>query len=196
MAHRRFSQAISEGDGISLIVEVADLDAARAAAAQGAEGVIVRRPIDGLRDAIELPILWRGQGRPSDAAAGGADAWALRVTDDDDDGDALAAEHADAEELGLDCVVEVRTERELELALERLDPEIFLLSSSGADEDEEPLDRVLSLLPGVPAGKLAIAEAPAATREDVLALERAGIDGVLVDAVDVADLVGGESPAV
>ncbi len=41
MAHRRFSQAISEGDGISLIVEVADLDAARAAAAQGAEGVIV-----------------------------------------------------------------------------------------------------------------------------------------------------------
>jgi hypothetical protein len=48
----------------------------------------------------------------------------------------------------------------------------------------------------VPAGKLAIAEAPAATREDVLALERAGIDGVLVDAVDVADLVGGESPAV
>jgi hypothetical protein len=71
MAHRRFSQAISEGDGISLIVEVADLDAARAAAAQGAEGVIVRRPIDGLRDAIELPILWRGQGRPSDAAAGG-----------------------------------------------------------------------------------------------------------------------------
>src|SRR3954454_24128933 len=104
MAHRRFSQAISEGDGISLIVEVADLDAARAAAAQGAEGVIVRRPIDGLRDAIELPLLWRGQGGPADAAAGGADACAVRVTTADDEGDALAAEQADAEEIGLYCV--------------------------------------------------------------------------------------------
>src|SRR6188472_3969181 len=116
MAHRRFSQAISEGDGISLIVEVADLEAARTAAAQGAEGVIVRRPIDGLRESIELPILWRGQGRSSEAAAGGADAWILRVTDDDGDGDGdvLVAELAEAEELGLDCVVDVRSEAELE----------------------------------------------------------------------------------
>ena len=90
MAQRRFSQAISEGDGISLLVEVGDVDAARAAAAQGAEGVIVRRPIDGLRDAVELPILWRGGGRPAEASAAGADAWIVRVNDDDD-GDLVAA---------------------------------------------------------------------------------------------------------
>jgi indole-3-glycerol phosphate synthase len=195
MAHRRFSQAISEGDGISLIVEVADLDAARAAAAQGAEGVIVRRPIDGLRDAIELPILWRGQGRPSDAAAGGADAWALRVTDDDDEGDALAAEHADAEELGLDCVVEVRTERELELALERLDPEIFLFSVDPGD-DADALQRALDLLPDVPAGKLAVAEVRVSGRDQVDELERAGVDAVIVGARSVAELVVDAAPEV
>jgi indole-3-glycerol phosphate synthase len=93
-------------------------------------------------------------------------------------------------------VAEVRDEDELELALERLDPEIFLLSSRGADEDEEPLERVLDLLPDVPAGKLAIAETPATTREDVVALERAGVDGVLVEGESVALLVGGEPPAV
>ena len=35
MAARRFSQAIAEGDGISVLVEVPDGDAARAAAADG-----------------------------------------------------------------------------------------------------------------------------------------------------------------
>ena len=155
----------------------------------------MRRPIDGLRDAIELPILWRGQGRPSDAAAGGADAWALRVTDDDDEGDALAAEHADAEELGLDCVVEVRTERELELALERLDPEIFLFSVDPGD-DADALQRALDLLPDVPAGKLAVAEVRVSGRDQVDELERAGVDAVIVGAGNVAELVADAAPEV
>ena len=69
----RFSQAISEGDGISLIVDVADADAARAAASQGAEAVAVTRPIGDLREVIELPILWRAAaGGPSEAAVAGA----------------------------------------------------------------------------------------------------------------------------
>ena len=44
---RRFSQAIAEGDGISLVAEVADLEAARAAEEHGAEGVALRSPLDG-----------------------------------------------------------------------------------------------------------------------------------------------------
>src|SRR4051812_50135264 len=68
----RFSQAISEGDGISLIVDVADADAARTAADQGAEAVTVRSAIAGLRDAVELPILWRGPRPPPRAAPSGA----------------------------------------------------------------------------------------------------------------------------
>lgn len=195
MAHRRFSQAISEGDGISLIVEVADLEAARTAAAQGAEGVIVRRSIDGLRESIELPILWRGQGRSSEAAAGGADAWIMRVTDDDGDGDALVAELAEAEELGLDSVVDVRSEAELELALERLDPEIFLFSVDPED-DADALQRALDLLPDVPAGKLAVAEVRVSGRDQVDELERAGVDAVIVGARSVAGLVGDAAPEV
>ena len=39
-------------------------------------------------------------------------------------------------------------------------------------------------------GKLAIADVAVASREDVLALERAGIDAVLVPPGSVADLVG------
>ena len=51
------------------------------------------------------------------------------------------------------------------------------------------------LLPDVPAGKLAIADLPGATPEDVLALERAGIDAVLVGGASIAHLVGGAPPA-
>ena len=80
----------------------------------------------------------------------------------------------------LEAVVDVRDEEELEQALERLDPEIFLLRGHEPDEDVDPLDAVLELLPDVPAGKLAIAHVEVATRDEVLALERAGIDAVLV----------------
>src|SRR5213078_2963632 len=191
----RFSQAISEGDGISLIVDVADADAARAAAEQGAEAVTVRSAIAGLRDVVELPILWRGPGRPADASAAGADAWIVQVAGSDEDGHLLAAEHAEAVELGLDCVVEVHNEEELELALERLDPEIILLSRS-TDDEEDALGRALELLPDVPAGKLAVADVPASTREQVDELERAGVDAVIVGARDVAELVGHAPPQV
>ena len=184
------SQAISEGDGISLIASVRSIEGARLAEAAGAEALAIAVPVTTLRDATMLPILWRGE-VPESAEAAGADAWVVVIGDADEN--RLEELHARVLALGLEGVAEVRDEDELELALERLDPEILLLSSGAADDGEEPLDRVLDLLPDVPAGKLAIAEAPAATREHVLALERAGIDGVLVDAEDVADLVGGES---
>jgi indole-3-glycerol phosphate synthase len=49
---------------------------------------------------------------------------------------------------------------------------------------------VLELLPDVPAGKLAIARVDVTNRDEVLALERAGIDAVLVNAGQIAHLVG------
>src|SRR5919201_480683 len=156
MVSRRFSQAISEGDGISVIVEVADGDAARAAEAQGAEAVVVRGRLDDVRRATELPILWLSGCAPAEAARAGADACLVVVEDANEDEERLARQHREAIELGLDCVVEVRNEQELELALERLDPEIFLLSV-GAEDDADALRRALELLPDVPAGKLALA---------------------------------------
>jgi NAD(P)H-dependent flavin oxidoreductase YrpB (nitropropane dioxygenase family) len=190
----RFSQAISEGDGISLIVDVADADAARAAESQGAEAVVVTRAIGDLREVIELPILWRAAGGPSAAAVAGADAWLVSVGAAGDDGEWLTRQHTEAIELGLDCVVEVRSEEELELALERLDPEIFLFSVG--DDDADALQRALDLLPDVPAGKLAVAEVPVSGREEVEELERAGVDAVIVGARNVAGLVSGAPPQV
>jgi hypothetical protein len=59
---RRFSQAISEGDGISLLADAAGVDAVRTAESQGAEGIVARPGASDLREATELPILWYGNG--------------------------------------------------------------------------------------------------------------------------------------
>jgi hypothetical protein len=163
----RFSQAISEGDGISLIVEVADLEAARAAAVQGAEAVIVRAA---LGDDVDLPVLWRGSPDAADAAAAGADAWVVSLED--------AARGGENHEL--DRVVEVSNAEQLELALEQFDPEIVLFSVPVDDDDADALQLALDLLADLPAGKLAIAEVPVSGRGHVDELERAGVDAVIV----------------
>jgi Indole-3-glycerol phosphate synthase len=197
MSARRFSQAISEGDGISVIAEVADADSARAAAQQGAEGLIVAGSVGGLRDTSPLPILWRGEGRPSAAHAAGADACLLAPRSLDDEGrEQLERLNLEASELGLECVVRVRDEEELEAVLERLDPEILLLSGDRPDDDETPLDAVLRLLGDVPAGKLAVADVLVSDREEIAELERAGVDAVIVAAASVALLVGAMPPEV
>jgi indole-3-glycerol phosphate synthase len=83
----------------------------------------------------------------------------------------------------------------LESLLEAFDPEIFVLAESIDRADSSP-ERVLELLPDLPAGKLAIADLGAPTRDEVEELERAGIDGVIVAAGNVAHLVGAAPPEV
>jgi indole-3-glycerol phosphate synthase len=116
------------------------------------------------------------------------------VTLEDDD-EALTGVADRCHELGLELVARVRDDEELERVLVRLDPEILLLSAERADADQVALDRLLELLPAVPAGKLAIAELADASREDVEELERAGVDAVLVTG-DVEALVGDGVPDV
>jgi len=173
---RRLSHAVAEGDGISILVEVADRAAARTAGAEGAEGLAVRGHVAGVREASQLPLLWSA-GSFREAKEAGADAVVLVA---EDAGDRLEELFEEAHELGLECVVKVRDEEELERVLERVDPEIFLLSAEGADADQHHLDRLLELLPDVPAGKLVIAELPGAGGEDLAELERAGVDAVLL----------------
>ena len=169
---RRLSHHISEGDGIAIIVCVNDAGGAREAEEQGAKALAVSSAIAGIRDVTSLPLLWIGAGVPTEA-----DAVMIRPGDDQT--------HAH-----LESVVDVRDEEELEFALEQFDPEIFLLCAREIDDDVDPLDAVLELLPDVPAGKLAIAQVDVGNRDEVLALERAGIDAVLVPAGDVRGLVG------
>jgi hypothetical protein len=179
------SQAISEGDGISIMPVVSGPEDARAAEEQGAEALVLVTAVNGLRGATALPLLWRPHGSPREAQSAQADACVLSVAPLEDDDGELERIHREALELGLECVLEVTEDEELELALERVDPEIFLLA-----------DRALELLPDVPAGKLAIAEIDRAVRDDVAELERAGIDAVIVRAGNIAELIGEPPPEV
>ena len=192
---RRFSHAIAEGDGISVVAAVEDPDAARAAEAQRAEALVVIGDPAGLRNATRLPILWRASATV-DRAAEVADAVTLTLPEDEDeDHDPARRRHEDALVAGLDCAVEVRTEEEVERAQEILDPEIFLLVPPQDDEDER-LEAVLELLAAVPAGKLAIADLAVTTEHEVHELERAGVDAVIVHAADVSPLAGEAPPEV
>ena len=188
---RSFSHAIAEGDGISVIAAVHDPDGARSAEAQRAEALVVRSDPRAIRAASSLPILWRAEVAMSEAVES-ADA-VLLVFDDDGRFEQL---HREATGLGLDCAVEVRNEEDLEQALERIDPEIFLLSAAEGDDDETPLEIVLDLLAAVPAGKLAIADLPLVTPRETEELERAGCDAVIVATQDIAALAGDLPPAV
>jgi indole-3-glycerol phosphate synthase len=194
-ASRRFSHAIAEGDGISVVAAVEDADAARAAEAQRAEALVVNGDPSRLREATRLPILWRADAA-IDRAAGIADAVTVTLPEDDDeDHEPAQRRHEDALAAGLDCAVEVRSEEELERALELLDPEIFLLAPL-QDDEHERLEAVLELLGEVPAGKLAIADLAVTTEDEVHELERAGVDAVIVHAADLSPLVGDAPPEV
>jgi indole-3-glycerol phosphate synthase len=186
---RRLSQAIAEGDGISVLVEVADDAGAAAAQEQGADGLVVRRAGHVLRERVDLPVLAFSVGE------GLAEADAL-VIDMAEHGDGLGEVVEAAQERGLECVIRVCDEDELEEVLELVDPEILLLSAEDAGDGQEHLERLLELLPDIPAGKLAIAELAGASRPDVLELERAGVDAVIVSGSDVESLVGDELPEV
>jgi len=186
---RRLSHAISEGQGISVLVEVRDAESARAAETQGAEGLVVRGAAADLRDATQLPILVYGI-----AADASVDAVVIEVTDVDEDELGAAVDRAAGS--GLECVLKVRDEEELEHVLETLDPEILLLSADRAADGDTPLERLLDLLPDVPAGKLAIAELPRPSRDDVARPDEDGVDPGPLELCDVAGLVDEPPPEV
>jgi indole-3-glycerol phosphate synthase len=207
----RFRQAISEGDGISVIPLIAGDVAALAAAAErgGAEAIAVATGDDTGRasEATALPILVRPPVVVRDLLRGlvdgGADAVVVAYDEAADEAALLEDILADAEELDLDCLLGVRDEEELAQALERVDPDIVLISRRDGASDEEELERALDLLPDVPAGKLVVAECDVAAREQVVALERAGVDALLVRNLAampddfsraVEELVGGAPP--
>jgi NAD(P)H-dependent flavin oxidoreductase YrpB (nitropropane dioxygenase family) len=192
MNPRRLSQAIAEGDGISVIVVVDGPEAARDAEDAGAEGLVIpeaaRAELASIRGATDLPIaaLAGTGGNGLD----GADACIVEVRDD-----AREPLERAQRELGESFELAFRIENEDHLAfvLEEFDPEILVLAAPS--DDRAPLERVLALLPDIPAGKLAIADIQTRSRLEVEELERAGIDGVIV-AGDAAGLVGASPPEV
>jgi NAD(P)H-dependent flavin oxidoreductase YrpB (nitropropane dioxygenase family) len=115
-------------------------------------------------EGISLIVAVEG-GQAGDLAVSADPAAKARVVDFATAGDLVAAGD-------FELAVRVRDEEELERALEELDPELFVLAGG--------LEEVLDLLAEVPAGKLAIAELPTTTSEEIEELERAGMDAVIV----------------
>lgn len=195
MNPRRFSQAISEGDGISVIAEVDGPEAARDAEDAGAEGLFVRSGLEAMlpaiRAATELPILVRYDGQQPTQLEG-ADACLVDMGED-------SGSLIDQVRRGLgddyELAPRITKDDDLEFLLEQIDPEIFVLAARPGGDDS-PVERVLELLPDVPAGKLAIADVGAQTREEVEELERAGVDGVIVTAGNIAHLISAAPPEV
>jgi hypothetical protein len=191
MTPRRLSQAISEGDAISVIAAVDGPDAARDAEEAGAEAVLFAAgdgTLAAIRAATELPILVLFAAERAQSLEG-ADACIVDVRHDDRDWlDRVRLEVADRVELA----PRIYKDEHLEFVLEELDPEVLVLGSDG----DEPLAEALELLPDVPAGKLAIADVGARSREEVVELERAGVDAVIVAAGSIGHLVGVAPPEV
>lgn len=192
---RRLSQAISEGEGISLIAHVDGPDAARVAEENGADAVAVITSVDGLREATRLPIVWAVHGDVEEAKNDGADAYVLAVVPFDEAEEGFLENRLRAAtEAGLECVFEIGSSESLERAMERLDPEVLLLNGGGKSADA--LENLLELLSEVPAGKLVIAELEDPRRDEVRELERVGVDAVLVPSTGVQGLVEAEPPDV
>ena len=113
-----------------------------------------------------------------ESAVAGADAILLIVAALDDA--ALAALHGQAAELDLDVLVEVHDDAELERALEAVDPDLIGINNRNLADFTVDVERTYELLVDVPAGKTVVSESGFHSREQLLELERVGVDAVLV----------------
>ncbi len=82
-------------------------------------------------------------------------------------------------ELGMECLVEVHDNDELEKVLET-EAAIIGINNRNLDTFKTNLDTTLQLRHRIPEGKIVVSESGIKTRADVLALEEAGIDAVLI----------------
>jgi indole-3-glycerol phosphate synthase len=138
------------------------------------------------RSSCELPLLARDfvvhVAQVSELRAVGADALLIPMVafdEDDLEGDTdLDAIVDAAHRLSMDVVLSVRSEDELEAALET---EVEVLNIDNRDEDGRiDVERTFDLLAAVPVGKTVISESVASV-DEVAKLQRAGVDALLLD---------------
>ncbi|HVV89409.1 MAG TPA: indole-3-glycerol phosphate synthase TrpC [Solirubrobacterales bacterium] len=112
-----------------------------------------------------------------EAAVNGADAVLLivRALDDRE----LRALYEEARALDLDCLVEVHDADELERALEA-DAAVIGINNRDLDEQRVDIQTTFELMPDVPAGKTVVAESGISGREELMELDRVGVDAVLI----------------
>jgi indole-3-glycerol phosphate synthase len=112
-----------------------------------------------------------------EAAVYGADAVLLivRALSDRE----LRALYEEARALDLDCLIEVHDGEELERALE-VDAEVIGINNRDLDEQRVDIQTTFELMPDVPAGKTVVAESGISGREELMELDRVGVDAVLI----------------
>jgi indole-3-glycerol phosphate synthase len=113
-----------------------------------------------------------------ESAAAGADAILLIVAALESR--MLAELHAEARALDLDVLVEVHDEEQLECALEVLDADVIGINNRDLSDFSVDVERTFELLADIPAGKTVVSESGFHSREQLDALERVGVDGVLI----------------
>lgn len=84
-----------------------------------------------------------------------------------------------AEDFGLDTILEIHGEWELEPAL-KARPSVLGINNRNLDTFEVSLDTTFNILEDIPKGTVVISESGIFHREQTLALEEAGVDAVLV----------------
>jgi indole-3-glycerol phosphate synthase len=141
--------------------------------------------LDDLREAratCELPILRKDfivdPYQLYESATAGADAILLIVAALEPR--VLAALYGEARALDLDVLVEVHDEDELNCALEQLDADVIGINNRNLTDFSVDVERTFELLADIPAGKTVVSESGFHSREQLDALERVGVDGVLV----------------
>jgi indole-3-glycerol phosphate synthase len=203
--NRGFKSAISKGGKINLIAEVKkaspshgvirhDFDPsgiAKIYKKSGASALSVltedkyfQGSIDDLksvRDAADLPVMRKdfiiSEYQVFESAVAGADAILLIATAMDRG--MLKALFHEAKSLGMDTVVEVHNERDLEKAL-GVDADIIGINNRNLATLEVDLQVTRELIPKVPAGKIIISESGIRDPEDIQSLASAGIKAVLI----------------
>lgn len=182
---RPFTEGIV-GEEISFVLRMGDAAPAVVEEAQeaGAAGLaIAAEAVPPGLELTRLPVLHKGvlidPYQLYESRLGGADGVVLIAAAFDGDDEGFVRMQSIAGELGLDVVVEVAEEEEIELALELLDPDSFLVENRQGDRGFD-LERTFSLLEEVPAGKVVLSEGGIRTRDQVLALERAGVDAAIL----------------
>ena len=159
---RPFTESVV-GEEIAFVLRVAEADAAllAAAASAGVGGLAV--PGDSVPAAFAetwLPVLHKGvlidPYQLYESRLGGADGVVLIAEAFDGEDDRFTEMQMVAAQLGLDVVLEVADEEELEHVLDLLDPDSFLIQNVRPGRQEADFEHTFSLLEEVPAGKVVL----------------------------------------
>ncbi|HET6849297.1 MAG TPA: hypothetical protein VFH74_10585 [Gaiellales bacterium] len=205
---RPFTEAMS-GEEIDFVLRLKGVDSTLLRTAEDHEVAALAasvEPLAALHRETALPLLL------TDVIVDGYQLYEARVAgaggvvliaaafDDEDDHDHMADLYSLAGSIGLDVIVEVSDEEEIEHALELLDPDSFLVRNRPEDGGAVDFERTFSLLEEVPAGKFVLSQGGVRERDEVEALERAGVDAVILgpwaaagDLADTLRVLRGES---